>query len=141
VPKIGPFKALDFKIPTQKTEDLYIASVNHTLDNYKTLLAETKNNKLTLPNTDFDTGKMTHAGEYVLTDKSYARLLNQLAEHDFNQISPELRLNILTFYGDPAAPIDTKKKAQSWQKTQQEVEKLRALPPRETSAVEIEPIP
>jgi len=141
VPKIGPFKALDFKIPTQKTEDLYIASVNHTLDNYKTLLAETKNKKLTLPNTDFDTGKMTHAGEYVLTDKSYARLLNQLAEHDFNQISPELRLNILTFYGDPAAPIDTKKKAQSWQKTQEEVEKLRALPPREASAVEITPIP
>ncbi|MFZ3266303.1 MAG: zinc dependent phospholipase C family protein, partial [Terriglobales bacterium] len=34
VPKIGPFKALDFKIPTQRTEDLYVASVNHTLDNY-----------------------------------------------------------------------------------------------------------
>ncbi len=27
VPKVGPFKAVDFKIPTQKTEDLYIASV------------------------------------------------------------------------------------------------------------------
>jgi hypothetical protein len=141
VPKVGPFKALDFKIPTQKTEDLYIASVNHTLDNYKTLLAETNKKKLSLPNTDFDTGKMTHAGEYVLTDKSYARLLNQLAEHDFNQISPELRLNILAFYGDPAAPIDTKKKAHEWKKTQEEVERLRVLTPNETSAVEITPIP
>jgi hypothetical protein len=141
VPKVGPFKALDFKIPTQKTEDLYIASVNHTLDNYKILLAETKKKKLSLPNTDFDTGKMTHAGEYVLTDKSYARLLNQLAEHDFSQISPELRLNILGFYGDPAAPIDTKKKPHEWEKTQEEVEQLRALTPHETSAVDITPIP
>ncbi len=35
VPKVGPFRALDFKIPTRKTEDLYIASVNHTLDSYR----------------------------------------------------------------------------------------------------------
>src|SRR5581483_8077002 len=37
VPKVGPFKALDFKIPTQKTEDLYIASVNRTVEDYKKL--------------------------------------------------------------------------------------------------------
>src|SRR5437764_12785265 len=52
VPKIGPFKALDFKIPTQKTEDLYIASVNHTVEDYKGLLSETKLDKLHLANTD-----------------------------------------------------------------------------------------
>src|SRR5271165_5874066 len=53
VPKVGPFKALDFKIPTQQTEDLYIASVDHTLDEYKNLLAETGVDKLHLANTDF----------------------------------------------------------------------------------------
>ncbi len=53
VPKVGPFKALDFKIPTQQTEDLYIASVNHTLDNYKGLLSEVEAKKLSLRNTDF----------------------------------------------------------------------------------------
>ena len=46
MPKVGPFKAVDFKIPTRKTEDLYIASVNHTLDNYKSLLDEVRANKL-----------------------------------------------------------------------------------------------
>jgi len=141
VPKVGPFKALDFKIPTQKTEDLYIASVNHTLDNYKGLLAETKAKKLTLPNTDFDTGRMTHAGEYVLTDKTYARLLDDLAKHNFSPITPELRLNILTFYGDPAAPNDIKKKAEAWQKTQEEVERLKALAPADTSAIQISTLP
>lgn len=42
--------------------------------------------------------------------------------------SPELRENILAFYGDPAAPIATKKKPAAWEKTQNELEKLRALP-------------
>src|SRR5579864_435819 len=101
VPKVGPFKALDFKIPTQKTEDLYIASVNHTLDNYRDLLAETKTKQLHLANMDFDTGQATHEGEYVLTDKAYAHLLDQLAQHNFEQVTPDLRDNILAFYSDP----------------------------------------
>ena len=101
VPKVGPFKALDFKIPTRKTEDLYIASVNHTLDNYKGLLVEVRADKLHLANTDFDTGRMTHAGEYILTDNAYAHLLDQLAKHNFDQVTPELRQNILAFYERP----------------------------------------
>src|ERR1700730_1671669 len=118
VPKVGPFKALDFKIPTRKTEDLYIASVNHTLENYKNLLADAGAKTLRLPNTDFDTGRMTQAGEYVLTDKAYARLLDQLAEHDFAEITPDLRTNILAFYGDANAPIATKQNTGAWQKIQ-----------------------
>jgi Zinc dependent phospholipase C len=128
VPKVGPFKALDFKIPSQKTEDLYIASVDLTIENYKKLIQETAEGKLHLANTDFDTGKDTHAGEYGLTDKAYARLLDQLAEHNFAQITPELRGNILAFYSDLGAPIATKKKPDDWKKTQNELEKLRALP-------------
>ena len=127
VPKVGPFKALDFKIPTQKAEDLYIASVNHTLDNYKELLNQVGSKDLHLANTDFDTGRATHAGEYVLTDDAYAHLLDQLAKHNFEQITPELRENILSFYRDSSAPIATKRKTAAWQKTQEELEKLRAL--------------
>jgi Zinc dependent phospholipase C len=128
VPKIGPFKALDFKIPTQKTEDLYIASVDKTVENYTQLLHETAAGDLQLTNTDFDTGHDTRAGEYRLTDNAYARLLDQLAQHNFDQITPELRANILAFYGDPGAPIATKKKPEAWQKTQDELQRLRELP-------------
>ena len=127
VPKIGPFKALDFKIPTQKTEDLYIASVNHTVEDYKHLLGEEEKKTLQLTNTDFDTGRATHAGEYVLSDKTYAHLLDQLAQHNFDHITPDLRDNILAFYGDPSAPVATKKKPKDWQKTQEELQRLRAL--------------
>ena len=128
MPKIGPFKALDFKIPTKQTEDLYIASVDRTMENYTKLLQETAAGKVQLTNTDFDTGHETRAGEYGLTDKTYARLLDQLAGHNFDQITPDLRANILAFYSDPGAPIATKKKPADWQKTEAEVEKLRALP-------------
>jgi hypothetical protein len=128
VPKIGPFKALAFKIPTQKTEDLYIKSVDLTVEDYKKLLHETDDGTLHLTNTDFDTGHDTRAGEYALTDKAYAHLLDQLAQHNFDNITPELRSNILAFYSNPNAPLATKKSPKEWQKTQDELEKLRALP-------------
>jgi hypothetical protein len=134
VPKIGPFKALDIKVPTQKTEDLYIASVDKTIENYTRLLHQSAAGDLQLPNTDFDTGHDTRAGEYKLTDDSYARLLGQLAGHNFDRISPELRANILAFYSDPNAPVATKKNPAAWQKAQDELERLRALPSPQPAA-------
>jgi hypothetical protein len=141
VPKVGPFKALDFKIPTRKTEDLYIASVNRTLDNYRALLGEVGKKDLQLPNTDFDTGHMTYAGEYPLSDESYARLLDYLTRDDFRRLTPELQDNILTFYGDENAPLATKKKAAAWEKTRQELERLKSVTPPEVPAVQITEIP
>lgn len=129
VPKVGPFKALDFKIPTRQTEDLYVASVNHTLDNYRGLLTEVETGRLTLPNTDFDTGKDTQAGEYALTDKTYAYLLDKLAAHNFDNLTPELRANIRAYYHDPSAPIATKKNHSAWQKTQDELQQLKDFTP------------
>jgi hypothetical protein len=128
VPKVGPFKALDFKIPTKQTEDLYIASVDRTMENYTKLVQDSEAGHLQLTNTDFDTGHDTRAGEYALTDKAYARLLDQLAAHDFAQITSELKANILAFYSDPNAPLATKKKPDDWKKTEDELAKLRALP-------------
>jgi hypothetical protein len=128
VPKIGPFKALDIQVPTQKTEDLYIASVDKTIENYTKLVHQAADGNLQLTNTDFDTGRDTRPGEYKLTDDTYAHLLDQLTERNFSQIAPELRTNILAFYSNPSAPIATKKKPAAWQKTQDQVQKLRALP-------------
>jgi Zinc dependent phospholipase C len=131
VPKIGPFKALDFKIPNQKAEDLYVASVNHTLDDYRNLLEEVRERKLRLANTDFDTGRPTRAGEYTLTDNAYARLLDQLSQNSFQQITPELRQNILTFYADPHAPLATKRNAERWSKTRDQLTRLKNSAPQD----------
>src|ERR1700757_3142455 len=141
VPKVGPFKALDFKIPTRKTEDLYIASVNRTLDNYRAQLVEVGKKDLHLPNTDFDTGRMTHAGEYPLSDESYARLLDYLTRDDFRGLTPYLRENILTYYHDENAFVATKKKAAAWEKTRGELEQLKSVTPSEVPAIQITEIP
>ena len=127
VPKVGPFKALNFKIPNRKTEDMYIASVNKTVEDYKKLLSEVRAKDLHLANTDFDTGRPTDTGEYVLTDKAYADLLNRLAEDKFASLTPDLQANLLAFYGNPAAPNARKRKPEQWAKTEKEVQELKAV--------------
>jgi hypothetical protein len=141
VPKVGPFKAVDFKIPTHKTEDLYIASVNRSLDNYRSLLTEVRKKDLQLPNTDFDTGHMTHAGEYALTDKTYAHLLDDLAKDNFILASPELRENILAFYSDQKAPLATKRKPSAWEKTETQLERLKNAPSQPAPSIQISTAP
>src|SRR6202166_1565706 len=90
VPKVGPFKALAFKVPTTQTEDMYVKSINNTVDDYSARLREEKAGELKLADMDFDTGRPTRAGEYSLADKTYAHLLDDLAKHNFDQASPEL---------------------------------------------------
>ncbi|HEX3819963.1 MAG TPA: zinc dependent phospholipase C family protein [Candidatus Sulfotelmatobacter sp.] len=136
IPKVGPFKALDFKIPTQQTEDMYIASINRTVENYKHLVADVEAAKAHFENMDFDTGKPTHAGEYVMGDNAYGHLLDQLAEDNFSQVSEALRKSLLDFYADPNAPLSTKKNARAWERTQQELERLKAFTPTRTVAIE-----
>ena len=126
VPKVGPFNALAFKMPTTQGEDLYIKSVNATIDGYRHMLHETKLEDLRLSNKDCDTGKETTAGEYPLTDKAYARLLDELSERDFHQLTPDLRDNVVQFYGDLSAPIATKKNKKEWAKTVDQLDRLKA---------------
>ncbi len=125
VPKVGPFKALAFQIPSTQTEDMYIKSINKTVDDYGALLREQKAGQLIIADLDFDTGRATRAGEYSLADKTYARLLDDLAKRDFDQAPAELRQNILSFYADLNAPIATKKNAKLWRTTQEELDKLK----------------
>ena len=129
MPKIGPFKALAFKVPTPQTEDMYIKSINVTVDRYRAFLEQTRANSLQLPNVDFDTGQETRAAEYSLTDDTYAKLLSRLSEHKFNGVTPDLRDNILHFYSDLSAPISTKKDRVKWQNVLTELDQLKAVTP------------
>jgi len=108
MPKIGPFKGLAFNNPTPQTEDLYIKSINTTVDQYRALLEEVRTDTLVLPNYDLDSGNPTRVAEYSLTDATYAKLLGQLANSKFDRTTPELRDNILEFYSGVSASIQTK---------------------------------
>jgi hypothetical protein len=125
-PKKGPFSGLDFKVPTRQAEDMFTKSIDDTVQSYQQLLHETEEGSLHLPNRDCDTGKETHAGEYILSDVTYAHLLNDLSDSGFKQMSPELQENILAYYRDLNAPIATRKKAKDWKRVQDELVRLKA---------------
>jgi hypothetical protein len=131
-PKIGPFKALAFKVPTPQTEDMYFKSINTTVDRYRAFLVQARANSLQLPNVDFDTGQETKPAEYSLTDDTYAKLLTRLSEQKFTRVTPDLRDNILHFYSDLSAPINTKKDKVKWQKVLSSLEELKGVTPTST---------
>jgi hypothetical protein len=133
MPKIGPFRALQFKIPTTQTEDMYIKSVNQTVEDFQTTLRQADREALHLENRDCDTGKETSPGEYRLSDKTYAELLDELAEHHFDQVSPDLRANILSYYADPKALLLSRKDKKGkdkykmdWAKIEKQIDQLKA---------------
>jgi hypothetical protein len=126
IPKIGPFKAAAFKIPTAHSEDLYIGSVNRTVQEYQALLEQVARQRLHLENRDCDTGNPTQPGEYALSDATYGKLVDRLASRDFNHVSPELRADLLHYYAQPDPPISTRKSRKQWARSRRELEPLRA---------------
>jgi hypothetical protein len=102
-----------------------MASFNETLDRYRELLAAVQAKQLKLPNENFDVGTLTKAGSYKLSDRAYAQLLGKLQGH-YADMPPELRTDILRFYGDLSAPISTKTDAVEWEKVIKELDELKA---------------
>jgi hypothetical protein len=129
MPRVGPFKGLAFKNPTPQTEDLYFKSINTTVDQYRAFLEAVRSDTLVLPDADLDTGDATKAAEYSLTDDTYAKLLAQLSARKFDLTSSELRGNILNFYSDLSAPVDTKRDAARWQSVLTALDQLRLAIP------------
>ncbi len=129
MPKVGPFKAMAFNNPTPQTEEMYFKSINSTVDQYRVFLKQVGTNSLLLPDCDLDTGKTTEAAEYSLTDDTYAGLLGQLMDRKFDLATSSLRENILQFYSDLSAPIETKKDAGRWQKVLASLDELKLANP------------
>ena len=129
IPKAGPFKGLGFNNPTPRTEDLYIKSINTTVDQYQLYLREVHARNLVLPNRDLDDGIATKAAEYTLADETYANLLARLSSQKFDGTSPQLRDNILEFYSDLSLQIETQKDPARWQAVLTNLGELKATGP------------
>ena len=137
LPKIGPLKVLQLQTPTPAAEKLFEASFNATLDRYKQLLGQAAAGQPDLPNENFDTGEITGPGKYQLTDETQAKLLDALAKQKFSGASPEIRAELLEFFGHPDAPYAMKRKPKDWAKVQAELEELKnAAPTAATSAID-----
>ena len=135
LPKIGPLKVLQLRTPTPETERMFEASFNATLDRYRQLLSQVGSGQLDLPNNNFDTGEITGPGKYRLNDETHAKLLDALAKQNFNGAAPEVRAELMEFFGHPDAPYATKRKPKDWAKVQAELEQLKnTVPPMVTTA-------
>jgi hypothetical protein len=134
LPKIGPLKVLQLKTPTPAAEKLFEASFNATMDRYRQLLSQAGAGQLYLPNDNFDTGDITAPGKYKLADETQAKLLDELAKQKFNGATPELRAELLEYFGHADAPYAMKRKPKDWAKVQAELEELKSAPPPAATA-------
>ncbi len=134
LPKAGPLKALAVKMPNDQEQELYMKSVNATVDNYRHLLQEVAASGpslqgFTLPQVDFDTGKRTQRGEYQLSDQTYAKLLIELTKPQAPPAKEDLRLNLLSYYsGSSAQDYALKKKPKDTAQLEAGLASIRKTP-------------
>ena len=132
IPKIGPLKALSLRMPTPQAEAMFRDSFNKALDQYQHLLDDQKAGHLNLRDRNFDTGAPTKPGAYFMADRTYARLVDDLAKDHFKILSFDVKSDILAYYKDPSAPIITKKDTKAWDKLNQELDELKSAGPSES---------
>lgn len=124
LPKVGPLSYLSIRGPNSDTELKYVASVNRVIDVYTKLLDQLNQkgqDEFHVDNYDLDTGNIIEPGSYPRTDKTYAQLLDHIANDPNERIPRDLKQNVLDFYADPYTPIATKKDKRKWEKVQTEL--------------------
>jgi Zinc dependent phospholipase C len=131
VPKVGPFSGLAFHPPTPAVEQLYMSSVNDALEHYRALLLAQLEGRLDLPNDNLDTGSITTAASYTLTDETYAKLV---ARTSAKPVSDALRIDLLSYYADLEKPFATKKNSKAWRELINELNKLKSKIPEDSAS-------
>ena len=103
LPKIGPLRPLSFKTPEPQAEQWFEQSFRDTRARYGNALVAVGEHRLSLANTDFDTGRPSHVGEYPLADTTYEELVKRLKKKKWAGASAALRADIDRFYATSSA--------------------------------------
>jgi hypothetical protein len=131
IPKIGPFRAFSFSVPTPEAERLFLESFTTAREHFQQSLDSLRAAHLDLRNTDFDTGQPTKRGEYPLADDTYDELVGKLAAHAFANVSAGLRSNLVAYYGDvDAPPAGTEVQRKRSSRVRQQLAILESMPTR-----------
>lgn len=126
LPKVGPLKPLAFKAPTPEAAELFAQSFRDATARFRTEVKDLEDRRFEFRNTNFDTGRPSHFGDYSLADDTYGELLHRLSNQKFQGTPVALTRNILTFYGDgPGPSVADKKVRKRWTKAQPVVQELR----------------
>jgi len=100
VPKVGPISDLAIKIPTPETQDLYLRSVNHTVDEFHRILRSVADDAqpVALANIDLDTGYPVERGDYPRADEAHRNLLDRLTRAPDVPIPATVKQNLLDYF-------------------------------------------
>ena len=104
MPRFGPLKGLGFPVPTPEIERFFEDSFDAAVRRDRQAFNQTEAGHLRISNRDLDTGRPVSSGEYLLTDRTYDKLLTKLADKKFDGVSPALRDDILNFYAQMKTP-------------------------------------
>ena len=146
LPKVGPLKSLQVKMPDSAQQDLYLKSINHTVDRYDQYLAAmrlqtaTVTTVMTVPDLteiDLDTGQSARFGEYQLADESYGELLDMLLHDPKTLMRADVRQSFVDFYSTRSEPEWYAKKPKDWQKLQVDLKMFDAARPGSTDTATV----
>ena len=63
-----------------------------------------------------------------MNDEAHAKLLDELAETNFANVTAETKAELLHFYADPDAAYATKRHAKAWARVQAQLLQLQTAP-------------
>lgn len=109
VPKVGPLRALHFKVPTAQAEKYFDVSFDTIALRYSNNIKLISRKKDNLKDRDYDTGNPTEECEYILANETYNNWVLKLNDAKFKNISAPVKHNIINYYGDMQAPPQNKK--------------------------------
>jgi hypothetical protein len=101
IPKFGPFKPLAFEPLTADMERDFLVSFDASCERYRGLLGTLRDGRVSLSDTDLDTGKPPAHGVNTLADKTYDELVAKLHRKNAGDLSPELRRALAEHYDSP----------------------------------------
>jgi hypothetical protein len=125
MPNAGPFKRMPYKPLPLDARERFVAALQRAISRYRTDVSRLSGNHLRLADENLDIGRPTRGGEYEPADEAYASLLEKLDEHDFANVSPALRADILRFYAD--APFAGETDDGEWRKVRRALTRLGAM--------------
>ena len=99
VPNVGPFKRSIYKPLPPHVVQLFTVALDHSVARYREIVAAAHRPRLEIDDRNLDTGRRARAGEYDLADEADANLVSKLAKRDFRDVPPQLRADILRYYG------------------------------------------
>jgi hypothetical protein len=125
LPPLGPLKTMKFKALTPHAEQIFMHSFDMAAPAYGRAITEIGERRWNGANLNFDTGVAMHAGQYKMQDEIYAYWVGMLARNRFQDVAPPIATDILNYYRDPNAPIETRKHAKQWKRLADELQILR----------------